>query len=310
MRVLERVIADVSYYYLGDRKIDPMVRFPKNLVQNHHCQSGDTYWNIDIPSHPDFFNFKNILVAHLKPIFPQAADFFSYANLLCAPAPDLPDITSADFAVINPGKSNALLTLYTPEIALQGAVCEKNLTRYCQSKGLTLYVYRKNHRTSENVSATWLKPELLLRHIVDHEYIAWVDSDILISMDYQLDTSREFTAYQDVGNWKINAGFLIFKNTPKAKTFLKDVLTRCESLKDRSSMDYNRGDQWQFILELEKHWLDYAPCSNLQINTLPGYCNSLDPYVVHFLGMPTHARARIMNHYDHMYFSPENNKPH
>jgi hypothetical protein len=225
---------------------------------------------------------------------------------LCAPAPDLPDIPSADFEVINPGKSNALLTLYTPEIALQGAVCEKNLTRYCQSKGLTLYVYRKNHRTSENISGAWLKPELLLRHIMDHEYIAWVDSDILISMDYELKEFREFTAYQDVANWKINSGFLIFKNIPKAKTFLKDVLTRCESLEDRSSINYNRGDQWQFILELEKHWPDYAPSSNLQINTLPGYCNSLDPYVVHFLGMPTHARARIMNHYDHMYFSKLN----
>ena len=300
MKCLEKVIADVSYYYLSERKITPYIPFPKKIIKPHQFQSGNTYWNIDISAHSEFFSFTNILVAHLNPN--KAADFFSYANLLCAPAPDLPDIPSADFAVINPGKSNALLTLYTPEIELQGAVCEKNLTRYCQSKGLTLYVYRKNHRTSENISGAWLKPELLLRHIVDHEYIAWVDSDILISMDYELETSREFTAYQDIGNWKFNSGLLIFKNSEKVHNYLNDVVNRCELITDRSKTQVNNGDQGQFIAEAEKHFPDFLPLTNQQVNLLPGYeFNGAKPLVVHFVGMPTHARARIMNHYDHLY---------
>jgi hypothetical protein len=304
MKCLEKVTADVSYYFLGDRKIDPAVPFPKKFIKNHHYQSGNTYWNIDIPAHKEFFNYKNILVAHLNPN--KAADFFSYANLLCAPAPDLPDIPQTDFEVINPGMSNALLTLYTPEIALQGAVCERNLTRYCQFKGLTLYVYRNNPRASENVSGAWLKPELLLRHIVDHKHIAWVDSDILVSMDYELETSREFTAYQDIGNWKFNSGFLVFKNSEKASNYLNDVVNRCESITDRSKTRVNKGDQGQFIAEAEKHFPDFLPISNQRVNLLPGYeFNGDRPLVVHFVGMPTHARARIMNHYDSLYFEKQ-----
>ena len=298
LRMLEKVIADVSYTYLGERKIDAKLYFPKSFHNKHLLQSGDIYWNIDILSHPDFFNFKNILVAHIKPRFPQAADFFSYANLLCTPAPELPDIPQADFEVINPGKPNALLTLYTPEIALQGAICERNLSRYCRAKNFTLYVYRKNHRAAENISATWLKPELLLRHIADHDYIAWVDSDILISNEYNLDTSREFTAYQDMGNWRFNAGFMIFKNSKKIQKFLESVTARCESLSDRSTTRVNNSDQWQFIQEVEAYFPEYSAQSNLIINTLPGYYSSLQPCVVHMVGMPTHVRTRVMNCYE------------
>jgi hypothetical protein len=297
MRVLERVIADVSYYYLGDRKIDPMVPFPKNLVQNHHFQSGNTYWNIDISAHPDFFHFKNILVAHINPN--KAADFFSYANLLCAPAPELPEIPKEDFDVINPGKPQSLLTLYTPEIAQQGAVCERNLARYCRAKDLTLYVYRKNPRASENISGAWLKPELLLRHLDSHEYLAWVDSDMLISVDFQMDVSREFTAYQDLGNWKLNSGFLIFCNSPKIKNYLEAVARRCEFIENRSTTHINGSDQSQFIAEAEIHFPDFFPISNRRVNILPGYEPLGEkPLLVHFVGMPTHVRAHVMNHYD------------
>lgn len=286
MRVIAKVTADVSYYYLGDRKIDPHIPFPKRFIQNHHFQSGNIYLNIDIPAHPEFFNFENILVAHLNPN--KAADFFSYANLMCSPAPDLPEIPQAEFEVINPGKRIALLTLYTPEIALQGAVCEGNLSRYCKSKGHTLFVYRKNHRSNENISGAWLKPELLLRHIADHDYIVWVDSDILISTDYELDTSRDFTVYQDLGNWRFNSGFMIFRNSANVKNYLQAVVARCESLNDRSVTHVNSSDQGQFILEAETHFPDFSPLSNLSVNMLPGYeSNGSSPLVVHFVGMPT-----------------------
>ena len=301
MRVIAKVTGDVSYYYLGDRKIDPHIPFPKRFIQNHHFQSGNIYLNIDIPAHPEFFNFENILVAHLNPN--KAADFFSYANLMCGPAPELPEIPQAEFEVINPGKSQALLTLYTPEIAQQGAVCERNLARYCRAKNLTLYIYRKNPRATEKISGAWLKPELLLRHIADHDCIAWVDSDILISTDYELDSSREFTVYQDLGNWRFNSGFMIFRNSANVKNYLQAVVARCESLNDRSVTHVNQGDQGQFILEVETHFPDFFPLSNLRVNMLPGYeSNGLSPLVVHFVGMPTHIRARIMNHFDHLYF--------
>ena len=302
LRMLEKVIADVSYTYLGERKIDAKLYFPKSFHNKCLLQSGDIYLNVDIPSHPDFFNFKNILVGHFKP---GNLGLFSYANLLCGPAPELPDIPQADFEVINPGKPNALVTLYTPEIAMQGAVCERNLSRYCKSKELTLYVYRKNHRAAENISATWLKPELLLRHIADHDYIAWVDSDILISSEYNLDTSREFTAYQDMGNWRFNAGFMIFRNSEKIQNFLASVAARCESISDRSTTYENKGDQWQFILEAEKQFPDFSPLSNSRVNALPGCeLNAFSPLLVHFVCMPTHVRTRVMHHYDHLFFAP------
>ncbi len=121
-------------------------------------------------------------------------------------------------------------------------------------------------------------------------------------MDYELETSREFTAYQDIGNWKFNSGLLIFKNSEKASNYLNDVVNRCESITDRSKTHVNNSDQGQFIAEAVKHFPDFLPLTNQQVNLLPGYeFNGAKPLVVHFVGMPTHARAKIMNHYDHLY---------
>jgi hypothetical protein len=302
IRAIEKVTSSASFCYWGERKIDFKASFPTKYVKSHHFKHEDIYLNIDAPSHPEFFNFKNILVCHLNPN--RSADFFSYANLLCGPSLGLPHTSESDFEVFNPGCKNALLTLHTPEIGLQGAVCERNLKRYCFSKEMTLYVHRKNPRAQERIAATWLKPELLLRHLPDHQFLAWVDSDILLSLEYRLDLSNDFTAYQDIGDWKFNAGLLIFKNCEKIRLFLESVQARCESISDRSSTHVNQSDQGQFIAEAKEHFPEFLPSSNLRINMLPGYeADGALPLAVHFVGIPTHVRARIMNSYDSLFFS-------
>ena len=299
--ILEGVIADLSYRYCGDRNLDAKAQFPREIVRPHLHQSGDIYWNIDATAQLGFFGFANILAAHIRPN--KATDYLSYADLICDGAPDLPEVVTGDFSVFNPGHENALLTLHTPEIGLQGAVCERNLERYCRARGLTLYAYRRNPRAAENIAATWLKPELILRHIGDHRHIAWIDSDMLISPDCPLVTESEFTAYQDIGNWRFNAGFMIFRNCPRTLSYLEAVRSRCEGLGDRSTTYVNKGDQWQFICEAETHFPDFHPLSNLRINLLPGYEPvGESPLLVHFVGMPTHIRARVMEAYDRRMF--------
>ena len=296
-RILEKVISDLSYRYMGDRSLDARAHFPKECVRPYLYQEGNVFFQAEIPAHADFFRFTNILAAHIG--LKNATDHLSYADLLCGGGEDFPPIAAEEFSVINPGQTDAMVTLHTPEIGLQGAVCERNLERYCRAKGLTLYVYRSNPRAADKISATWLKPELILRHIGSHRHIAWFDSDMLISPDCDFDTSREFTVYQDIGNWKFNAGFMIFRNCHRTLAYLEAVRARCESLDDRSATYANRGDQWQFICEAEIHFPEFQPLSNRRINLLPGYePEGMTPLLVHFVHMPTHIRARIMNCYD------------
>ena len=296
-RILEKVISDLSYRYCGDRSLDARAHFPAKCVRPYLYQEGNIFFQAEIPAHADFFQFTNILTAHIG--LKNATDHVSYADLLCCGGEDFPTLATEEFSIINPGQTDAMVTLHTPEIGLQGAVCERNLERYCRARGLTLYVYRRNPRAAENISATWLKPALILRHIVDHGHIAWFDSDMLISPDCDFDTSREFTAYQDMGNWRFNAGFMIFRNCPRTLAYLEAVRARCESLEDRSATYANRGDQWQFICEAEIHFPEFLPVSNRRINLLPGYePEGEPPLLVHFVHMPTHIRARIMNCYD------------
>jgi hypothetical protein len=142
----------------------------------------------------------------------------------------------------------------------------------------------------------------VLRHLPQHEYISWIDADMLISKDFQVPIGEDVIVYNDPGAWHFNAGFITFRNSEKTIAFLHAVIARCESLDDRSSLYVNGSDQTQFIEEYLVHFPDSLPRSNLVAN-IPTVLNKLrepDPGLWHFMGLnPPSIRAIVMDYYNY-----------
>jgi GR25 family glycosyltransferase involved in LPS biosynthesis len=82
------------------------------------------------------------------------------------------------FNTYNPNQKIAIVSLYTKEISDYAVHSENSIKEYCQKQGYTFYIYRE--KLEENSSPNWSKAQTLLNHIDDHEYVIWMDSDVLI----------------------------------------------------------------------------------------------------------------------------------
>lgn len=209
-----------------------------------------------------------------------------------------------DFEVVNPGKSRALVTLSstepdtpTPEYV---AVSELNFRRYAQSHDVTLYIYKGVPPAYAGIHSTWTKPYLVREHLPTHDYVSWVDADILISGKFRLPEGEDVVVYNDPG-LLFNAGFMTFRNSPKTTDYLQDVIAKCEGIQDRTHLHTNGGDQRQFIEQYKVHFLDSRPRSHLHANVHPalGKLRDPSPGLLHFMGInPPSVRAIVMDYYD------------
>lgn len=146
----------------------------------------------------------------------------------------------------------AVTTLYTPEIADFSEEAVKNFRMYCDLHGYDLFVYEKT--LVNGLRGNWCKPKVLLNHIRDYDYIVWLDSDIAI-LDFNKKLEDIIKPYadkliittDDMGGWKINNGFMIFKNTDYINDVLQ-VLWRQQS----KFTNKQRGDQKFFIEFLQQ----------------------------------------------------------
>lgn len=81
-----------------------------------------------------------------------------------------------------PGSRIAITTLYTPNIAVYGRIAERNFCRYCEAHGYTLYVHRDIPAEIDlNASGNWYKPWFLHAYLQHHDWVFWLDSDVLIA---------------------------------------------------------------------------------------------------------------------------------
>lgn len=234
------------------------------------------------------------------------SQFWTVAEILCHHCPETrPWSADGTLEVVNPGRQKAIITLSSSEqgtpIPEYAAVSEGNFRRYAEQRNVTLYLYKGIPREYAGLHSTWTKPYLLLRHLQNHEYLSWVDGDVLLSGGFDLPEGQDIIVYSDPGAWLFNAGFFTLKQTEAVRSYLRAVIARCEAIEDRSSLYINGSDQTQFIEEFVKHFPDYLPRSNLVAN-IPLVLDSLRkraPGVWHFMGLnPPSIRAIVMDYYE------------
>lgn len=256
---------------------------------------------ISIEGEPDYARrrsvcarFRNVLVDHLNERRAAGLPLFAF--------PDYDEAEPAERSTYAPGKRIALVTLYTPNIGIFGRIAERNMRRYCERHGYTLYVHREiPAEVGLTGSGNWLKPWLLQGYLEHHEWVVWLDSDILIAdlerpLEPLLDARDRLFAH-DVGQWPLNAGVIGLRQTQANQDLLVSWMAGITALSDRSSVYADSGDQFYLIRALtelglldEELVLDFLACNTPWMFRHPG------SFMVHYFGMWPQLRAMLMAH--------------
>lgn len=238
--------------------------------------------------------FRDILVDRINRRSAEGLPVFSF--------PEYAAGETDERSVYNPGRPIAVIVLYTPNIAPFARIAESNFRRYCDRHGYTLYVYRDAPAEARiAASGNWYKPWLLDRHIAQHEWVIWLDADVLVAdMDRKLEPllqGRDLLLTDDVGPWAINSGVMGFRRTAANQALLKDLVQEIANVGDKSTVHAGGGDQPQFINALVRHGLmnDDVVVEQVSINTYWEYRRP-DSFIVHYAGMWYATRALVMAH--------------
>ncbi|RZF24398.1 hypothetical protein EVC45_38910 [Paraburkholderia sp. UYCP14C] len=209
-------------------------------------------------------------------------------------------VSQGDLSVYNAGQPVAIVMYYTPNIRQFGAIAESNFLRYCTRHGHTLYVHRETPSDAEpGMSGTWLKPWLLKKYLPQHEWVMWIDSDILfVNQAMKLEpllACRDFVAAHDIGPWIINAGVLGLRQTRRNFELLEHILASIRAVSDKSSTYASGGDQTVIadILKDQPGWDLEAALSLVDLNT-PWFFQQDSSLMVHYYGMAAGLRAMMM----------------
>ena len=117
----------------------------------------------------------------------------------------------------------------------------KTVSDYCLKQG---YDHLLHDEPIDTCDLTYQKPKLILNYIDKYDYIMWADGDVMIANDnIKLESiisehpEKDLIACKDPGGWYLNAGSLIFKNSPSSVKLLE----RWWELRDRNSY----GEDWR-----------------------------------------------------------------
>jgi hypothetical protein len=292
--VFKALLLEASRSVVVERSMDFSPKIPEKYILGELFQQNGVYLNVNICQHANF-NSASIMVCYVKP---DNWGFFSYANAICNYKPSIYKTTEAKFDVINPGMKNALVSLYTEEIKEVGVISEKSISEYCLKNDITYYIHRELHSDFGQMAGNWAKSRLLLQYIKQHEYIGWIDSDIIISKDYEMLFEDEVHVYNDPCAWEFNSGFMVFKNTPKNELLLQSVTERTANLDRKDSVYVNGGDQTHFIDQVKAHYPELLPKSNMLTNShIDFQLIDTNKKMIHFMGLPIHIRRMMMDVY-------------
>lgn len=240
------------------------------------------------------WRMRSIFVAHLNTVL--ARDGQLYDDL--PPAP----MGAPAYEVRNAGRPVALLTSYTPNIAAYAHLGERNVSAYADHHGYTHHIYRDLPADLRGrVAGNWIKPRLLLKHLADHEQVAWVDADILIHDRTRplaaLLRGRPVALARDVSGYEFNSGFMVFSNTPACIAYLERVQTLIDEVADKSGIYLSGGDQSFFVAAWREAGGDAAmPLSDgVSFNSHPAL-HDADSFMLHYMGYPDRFRALVMRH--------------
>ena len=209
-------------------------------------------------------------------------------------------VEQGGFSVQDPGRPVAIVMYYTPNIRQFGAIAESNFLRYCKRHGYTLYVHRETPaEAGPGLTGTWLKMWLLNKYLPHHEWVLWVDADILfVNQAKQLEPlleGHDIVAAHDIGSWIINAGALGFRRTSRNLELVARIFESICAVPDKSSTYASGGDQTVVadILTNELGWNLDTGLDLVSLNT-PWFFQQDSSLMVHYYGMATELRALMM----------------
>lgn len=210
-------------------------------------------------------------------------------------------VPSEPMSVFNPHRPIALVMLYTPNIAAYGQIAETRLREYAEQCGYTAYIYRAIPQGCDAaVSGNWVKPWLLHEQLKNHEWVFWVDADVLVQSTHRrledLLAGRNFLVTWDVGGWRLNSGIVGLRNTAENFLLLDDLMRRTQAVHDKSGVYTNGGDQSVWIAVFEHFGLttDEPLVDVLTLNT-PWYFQQPDSFMVHYFAIWNDVRALMMH---------------
>ena len=134
---------------------------------------------------------------------------------------------------LNPGARIAFVSIYTPNIASYGRIHEESFARYCLRHGYGYHLYRRVPDFAGGLTGSWAKPHLMRRHLADHEFLLWVDADILVmnpSLRMEpLAEGREALVGNDHAAWNMNSSVVGVRNSPAMHALVEDVCRQREN---------------------------------------------------------------------------------
>lgn len=246
-------------------------------------------------TNPDFdFRYVSLIVA-------EAASLDTEVSLV-AKYFEQPAIDSANWELhLNPDAEIAFVSLYTPNISHYGRIHEENISRYCLRHGYGYHLYRDNPAfLPDGLNANWAKVHLIQRHLHEHEFVFWIDADILaVNQEIRIDTrieGRNFICGTDHAAWAINTCMFGAKNTPGMHKVIDHLCAGIMQAADRSTIYAGGGDQQAIQEGLQslnmlngEHVVDA-----MTLAVSPIYATS-DSMMVHFPAQLNHNRAATMD---------------
>jgi hypothetical protein len=199
----------------------------------------------------------------------------------------------------------AFVTFYSHHVAAYGRVAEHNAKRYCERHGHGYYVYRQlpDELQATGMTGSWAKPWLLLRHLADHEWVVWVDADVLfVNQSRRIEPflqDRDLLLAKDIGGWAVNSGVMGFRRTARNVQLLENICQRIERVEDKSGVYTSQGDQYYVNLALSEMGLtgEAQVLDNVSINT-PPHLATHESLLVHFIGLGEPYRSAYMADWD------------
>ncbi|MGJ7528970.1 hypothetical protein [Variovorax sp. GB1P17] len=202
---------------------------------------------------------------------------------------------------LNPDARIAFVSIYTANIASYGRIHEESFARYCLRHGYGYHLYRKVPGFANGLTGSWTKPHLLRRHLAAHEFLLWVDADILAFDQSRpmepLVAGRQALVANDHTAWNMNSSIVGVRNTPDMHALVEDVCQQIEAAPDRSSVHANGGDQTYFANAFRARGLitEAQVVDTLSLDAPAIYASAEHSHFVHFPTQHTPQRAASMH---------------
>nr|WP_244135656.1 hypothetical protein [Burkholderia seminalis] len=205
---------------------------------------------------------------------------------------------------VNPHARIAFVSLHTPNIAGYGDLHEENFVRYCTRHGYAYHAYREAPAfLPSGIDSNWAKLHLIREHLPHHEFVFWVDADILaIDQSQPIDSvieGRDFLIGTDHTAWAINSCMIGVRNVAPMRALVERICARIERFDDRSSVYASGGDQQAIYVELlESGMIDARHIVDATTLAASPVYATHDSRFVHFPTQHNHYRAVTMRVWD------------